>query len=67
MFRRPRVTKKAAMISLLLAIVFIYAHMLVIRHIISMIVCYVLAAIALAMAASYLRKPLKQAKGRASA
>jgi len=64
MFRRPRITRKAAMIWLLLAVVFIYAHMLVIQHIISMIVSYGLAVIALASAASYFRKPLKQVKGK---
>lgn len=67
MFRRPRVTKKVAMLSLLLAIVFIYVHMLVIQHIISMAISYGLAAIALAVAASYFRKPLRRAKGKARA
>lgn len=67
MFRKLRITKKTAIISLLLAVVFIYIHMLVIQHIVSMIVSYGLAAIALAVTASYLRKPLKKAKGKVRA
>jgi len=55
--------KDAAMILLLVAIVFIYVHMLVIQHIISMIVSYGLVVIALIMTIIYFRRQLKTSGG----
>ncbi len=67
MFRQPRITVKVVMVLLFLAIVSIYLHMGVIKHIISMIVSHALVVIALTVTASYPRKSLRQAKGKASA